>query len=76
MTKISNITCPRCGMVWNGSIDGTKYCKACRPFEAAEKAKKLNKAKAKTSTEMVHEITRLADAEGLSYGMYCIKYGI
>ncbi len=76
MTKVGNITCPRCGIVWTGSVEGTKFCKACRKFEDKSKAEKLNKKKQKSSTEWVHEINRLAEAEGLSYGIYCAKHGI
>lgn len=74
MMVYGNITCNRCGITWYGPKCGKLYCDECRKIirnEASIRCK--NKKKYKPTFV---EIVRMADAEGLSYGKYCLKYGI
>jgi hypothetical protein len=59
-----------------------KYCKECRRIVDIEKVNRCNQKKqeekeSKDKTrEALLDIVRKADAEGLSYGHYCLKHGI
>jgi hypothetical protein len=59
-----------------------KYCKECRRIVNREKVARCNQKKRaeKESKDKTREafldIVRKADAEGLSYGHYCLKHGI
>ena len=74
MMVYGDITCNRCGVTWHGPKCGRLYCDKCRKIIRNE-ASIRSKNKKKHKPTFV-EITRLADAEGLSYGKYCLKYGI
>ena len=84
MLTYGEISCQRCGITWYGPKCGVKYCEECRKVVARERNKKarekyhIEKEKANKQTRLnaVREITKLADAEGLSYGHYCLKHGI
>lgn len=76
MMKYGNIRCFNCGCDFYGPLSGTLYCKSCRKIINHQNDKKSkNKAEVEKRNK-VREITKLADAEGLSYGKYCLKYGI
>lgn len=78
MLKRGLVHCTRCGKQWYGPLCGVKYCESCKKIVAAERSKKMvekKEAEARGNNRVL-EITRLADAEGLSYGKYCLKYGI
>ena len=83
--KLELKKCARCGVVWYAKGYHVLYCADCRPIVAREsqrgyhekerqerEAKKQKKAQMKT----VAQINQLAAAEGMSYGKYCLKYGI
>jgi hypothetical protein len=59
-----------------------KYCKECKRIVDIEKVNSCNQKKqaekeSKDKTrEALLDIVRKADAEGLSYGHYCLKHGI
>ena len=84
MVKYGMITCDLCGVEFYGATNGRKYCDNCRKAIAGERKKnarekyRIEKEKTSKQTRLntVCEVTRLADAEGLSYGKYCLKYGI
>lgn len=74
MMVYGNITCNRCGITWYGPKCGKLYCDKCRKI-IRNKASIRCKNKKKHKPTFI-EIVRMADAEGLSYGKYCLKYGI
>lgn len=74
MMKYGNITCKRCGVTWYGPKCGKLYCDNCRRIVDREKDIRCKNKKKHKPTFV--EITRMADVEGLSYGKYCLKYGI
>lgn len=74
MMVYGDITCKRCGVTWYGPKCGKLYCDKCRKIVNHEKyIKRKNKKKHKLTFS---EIVKMADAEGLSYGKYCLKYEI
>lgn len=82
MLTYGELTCQRCGTTWYGPKCGIKYCKECRRMVNREKVARCNQKKQaeKESKDKTREafldIVRKADAEGLSYGHYCLKHGI
>ena len=85
MMVYGDITCKRCGIKWYGPKCGKLYCNECRKIVNREKDARCKEKKKNTQifneNEKKHgltfrEISRLADHEGLSYGKYCLKYGI
>lgn len=73
MMVYGNITCNRCGITWYGPKCG-KHCDECRKIIRNEASIRCKNKKKHKPTFV--EIVRMADAEGLSYGKYCLKYGI
>lgn len=86
MLKYGDIYCQRCGVTWHGPKCGIKYCEKCRTIIAREKSKNCNAKRREQERaeknckekgrDTFHDIVKKADAEGLSYGKYCLKYGI
>lgn len=82
MLAYGELSCQRCGITWYGPKCGMKYCKECRRIVNREKVARCNQKKRaeKESKDKTREafldIVRKADAEGLSYGNYCLKHGI
>ena len=82
MLAYGELTCQRCGTTWYGPKCGMKYCKECRRIVDREKAVRCKQEKQKQhnakdkAREAFLDIVRKADAEGLSYGHYCLKHGI
>lgn len=82
MLAYGELSCQRCGITWYGPKCGMKYCKECRRIVNREKVARCNQKKraekeSKDKTcEAFLDIVRKADAEGLSYGHYCLKHGI
>lgn len=74
MMKYGNITCKRCGVTWYGPKCGKLYCDNCRKIVRCEAATRCKNKKNHKPTFV--EIVKMADVEGLSYGKYCLKYGI
>lgn len=77
--------CARCGRTFYSDGHRRLYCDNCKYAAALERQrvyrerirqeKAAEKAK-ETRKKTVVEIDRLAAAEGISYGKYCLKYGI
>ena len=67
MLAYGEIYCQRCGTIWYGPKCGMKYCNQKKQEEKESKDK---------AREAFLDIVRKADAEGLSYGHYCLKHGI
>ena len=74
MMVYGNITCNRCGITWYGPKCGKLYCDECRKIIRNEASIRCKNKKKRKPTFV--EIVRMADTEGLSYGKYCLKYGI
>ena len=74
MMVYGNITCNRCGITWYGPKCGKLYCDECRKIIRNEASIRCKNKKKHKPTFV--EIVRMADDEGLSYGKYCLKYGI
>lgn len=56
-------------------------CNSCYrkiQIKISENAKNKDKPKANSAAKQIrfHEIVKAADAEGLSYGKYCLKHGL
>ena len=82
MLAYGELTCQRCGITWFGPKCGMKYYKNCRRIVDREKVNRCNQKKREQkdakdkARETFLDIVRKADAEGLSYGHYCLKHGI
>ncbi len=74
MMVYGNITCNRCGITWYGPKCGRLYCDECRKIIRNEASIRCKNKKKHKPTFV--EIVKMADTEGLSYGKYCLKYGI
>lgn len=82
MKKGTNI-CIRCNTTWYGPLTGSIYCEECKKIVNAEKQKAFRQKQKQAQQEKeapkiirIGEIVKLAEAEGLSYGKYCLKYGL
>lgn len=67
-------TCIRCGAP---TFPNRAYCDCCRNKRRSEVWEVTRKAKKNEKKQMSFlDIVKAADAAGMSYGKYCLKYGI
>ena len=79
-----NKKCVCCGKEMINVKCNVKYCDNCRELIKNGNIKRIlskdkeyaEEHKKKKCTLSLLEITRLADAAGMSYAKYCLKYGI
>lgn len=84
MLRYGMITCERCGVSWYGPKCGKRYCDDCRKkvnyekmYACVKRKRESEELKKEEKQELsLTEVVRLADAAGMSYAKYCLKYGI
>ena len=78
-----NKTCVCCGKLMINVKCNVKYCDECKELikngrieRIIEKEKQKNEKSKMTVKHSLAEVMKAATAAGMSYGKYCLKYGI